>query len=208
MRSKPFVPWFLFVSLYHLFQATIIHYLFITLHDCFVIFWYKPRGFVLPCCVPTAGLLAGKLRRGDRGGICQLCLSKCSVVTSAQPPRARSCSSGLARGGKGELARLGASTLEDRSSGMGVGTWCFSGCVGSCRGREGTKEGVNGAWRLVVVVGTWTTKRILWGEKLRTIKRSTQLKLLQDKGMERWLQPDADKLYGFTHAFPSLHWDK
>lgn len=35
-----------------------------------------------------------------------------------------------------------------------------------------------------------------------------QVKLLQDKGMERWLQPGADKLYGFTHVFLLLHLDK
>lgn len=34
------------------------------------------------------------------------------------------------------------------------------------------------------------------------------MKLLQDKGMERWLQPGADKLYGFTHVFLLLHLDK
>lgn len=35
-----------------------------------------------------------------------------------------------------------------------------------------------------------------------------QVKLLQDKGMERWLQRDADKMYDFTHVFPLLHLDK
>lgn len=32
--------------------------------------------------------------------------------------------------------------------------------------------------------------------------------LLQDKGLERWLQPDAYELYGFTHIFPLLLLDK
>jgi len=57
-------------------------------------------------------------------GICQLCLSKCSAVTSAQPPRARSCSSGQARRGKREFVRLCASTLEDCSSRIrGIREW-------------------------------------------------------------------------------------
>lgn len=42
------------------------------------------------------------------------------------------------------------------------------------------------------------------GEDLKNIKRSFQVKLLQDKGMERWLQRDADKIYGFTHVFAPL----
>lgn len=32
--------------------------------------------------------------------------------------------------------------------------------------------------------------------------------LLQDRGIEKWLLPDADKWYSFTHVFPLLPLDK
>lgn len=32
--------------------------------------------------------------------------------------------------------------------------------------------------------------------------------LLQDRGIEKWLVPDADKWYSFTHVFPLLPLDK
>lgn len=100
------------------FQTTIIYYLFITLHDNFLIFWYKTRVFVLPCCFPTAGLLAGKLRHGN-WHLPALSLQMLSSNLSTAAPCQNLFSLLQATGGKGEFVRLSASTLRDGDSRIG-----------------------------------------------------------------------------------------
>lgn len=146
MRAKPFVLWFLFLSLYHLFQAIIIYYLFLTLHDYFVIFCYKNGVFVLPCCIPTAGLLAGKLRHGDWQHLPALSLqmfsSNLSTATPCQKLFFRSGEEWKRRICEAQCFHAGELQQQNwRDQGMGAGTVL----LGMCRVLQGERRSKGGS---------------------------------------------------------------
>lgn len=143
-------------------------------------------------------------------GISQLCLSKFSVVTPAQfpHPHARSCSLRQARGGKGEFLRIRAGELQQQN-------WRDQwGCASrAAREAAGENKGAAEAWRLLQQLGEYghtrrKPKTKLWVEWLKATKRSKQGMLLQDRGIVKWLLPDADKWHCFTHIFHLLPLDK
>lgn len=47
-------------------------------------------------------------------------------------------------------------------------------------------------------------KEVFWKEELKIAERGMQVMLLTGQRVEKWLQLDAGKPYGFTHVFPLL----